>query len=272
MKIFAHEHLLFTPAQLRVHIERGDVNLSASDQKGFTGHPQCEFCRIRSASASNSPAPQATANAMESRFYDNESLFRHLREAHEQCFICTQNGTGRDQYFVNYKELEQHFESAHFTCSAQICRDAKFVVFETAGELQAHEIQTHGEALSHTTKRAMKEARRLQVDFSYDSQSATAAQTSASAAAGQDSRARAEESERRARAREMFAARGDTEDGSSSDRLRSVPGLPASGRAARGGRAAFSGQLSTDEASRQAQRDTEQKACVVRNSSSLVLH
>lgn len=45
VKIFAHEHLLFTQAQLRVHIERGDVNIS--DQKGFTGHPQCEFCRSR---------------------------------------------------------------------------------------------------------------------------------------------------------------------------------------------------------------------------------
>lgn len=47
MKIFTHEHMLYTPAQLRVHIERGDVNLNTPVQKGFTGHPQCEFCRIR---------------------------------------------------------------------------------------------------------------------------------------------------------------------------------------------------------------------------------
>lgn len=199
------------------------------------------------------------------RFYDNEALFGHLRKQHEQCFICVRNRSGRDQFFLNYQQLEQHFEQAHFTCSAQVCRDTKFVVFETAMDLQQHEMEVHGEALSHTTKRAMKEARRLQLDFSYgggssSNQASTSAESSTAAATA--------EADRRARAREMFASRdesgAESSDAASGARRRNVPGLPAAGssssRTTRGGRAGFSGQLSSTEEARKQKAEAEQRA------------
>lgn len=130
-------------------------------------------------------------------------------------------------------------------------------------DLQQHEMQVHGEALSHTTKRAMKEARRLQVDINYDH-----APSSSSAAA--ESSHSANEAERRARARQLFAARDDAPAASSSSAdtgaPRAVPGLPpqaaSSSRGGRSGRAGFSGQLSSDEEAKRQKKDAEQRACV----------
>lgn len=47
-------------------------------------HAKCDFCR-RS-------------------FYDNDALFKHCRETHEECFVCVRMGI-RHQYHLNYEYL-----------------------------------------------------------------------------------------------------------------------------------------------------------------------
>ncbi|KAJ2302342.1 hypothetical protein IWW54_006064, partial [Coemansia sp. RSA 2705] len=137
-KSFAHEHKLFTKAQLRSHYARGDGT-------GFTGHPDCEFCR-RS-------------------FYDNDQLFDHCRKKHEQCFICVRGGTGRQVYYANYQTLEEHFNSDHFSCRHPACLEKKFVVFENEIDLQSHDLAEHGQSI--VGQRARREAKHVNVNFRY---------------------------------------------------------------------------------------------------------
>ncbi|KAJ2000028.1 hypothetical protein GGI04_004318 [Coemansia thaxteri] len=137
---FSHEHRLFTKAQLRTHYSRGDGT-------GFTGHPQCDFCRAS--------------------FYDNDQLFDHCRHKHEQCFICVRNGTGRHVYFADYQSLEKHFNSDHFPCRHAFCHEKKFVVFENSIDLQGHELEAHGS--SFVGQRARREAKQVNLNFQYSS-------------------------------------------------------------------------------------------------------
>ncbi|RKP39561.1 hypothetical protein BJ085DRAFT_20324, partial [Dimargaris cristalligena] len=115
-KAFAHEHRLFSKPQLTAHYRKGD-------KTGFTGHPSCEFCHRA--------------------FYDNDALFDHCRERHEQCFVCVNNGQGRQQYYRNYQALENHFHKAHFVCNKPECLEKKFVVFDSEIDLKAHMLEEH---------------------------------------------------------------------------------------------------------------------------------
>lgn len=83
-------------------------------------HPQCQFCKT---------------------FYlDDDKLYAHLQEAHETCSICERNGRIHE-YYLNFSELERHYDKEHFTCNDEGCRG---VVFPTAIELQAHQHLRHG--------------------------------------------------------------------------------------------------------------------------------
>lgn len=93
-KIFAHEHTLFTPAGLGIHMREGEVGAGKGEEgggtgkeggEGFRGHPRCDFCGIH--------------------FHDADELYAHCRDKHEQCFICTRNGVGRWQYYLDYNAL-----------------------------------------------------------------------------------------------------------------------------------------------------------------------
>ncbi|KAJ1875098.1 hypothetical protein LPJ55_000909 [Coemansia sp. RSA 990] len=140
---FAHEHRLFTKAQLRAHYARGD-------NTGFTGHPNCQFCRTS--------------------FYDNDQLLDHCRKKHEQCFICVRNGSGRQVYYANYNTLEEHFNSDHFPCRHPLCLEKKFVVFENEIDLQSHELAEHKQSL--VGQRARREAKQVSLDIRYASSGA----------------------------------------------------------------------------------------------------
>ncbi|KAJ2491254.1 hypothetical protein IWW37_002421 [Coemansia sp. RSA 2050] len=135
---FSHEHRLYTKAQLRAHYSRGDGT-------GFTGHPQCDFCRTS--------------------FYDNDQLFDHCRKKHEQCFICVRNGTGRHVYFADYSALEKHFNNDHIPCRHAFCLEKKFVVFENDIDLQSHELEVHGSSI--VGQRARREAKQVSVNLQY---------------------------------------------------------------------------------------------------------
>ncbi|KAK9238176.1 hypothetical protein V1525DRAFT_401750 [Lipomyces kononenkoae] len=119
-KVFIYEHKLYTHKALLRHERVGD-------EEGFTGHPECQFCRTR--------------------FYSSDELRVHYREQHERCHICDQRLTGNSepQYFLNYDALEQHFRDQHFLCPATSCLAKKFVVFENEIDLKAHQISEHPE-------------------------------------------------------------------------------------------------------------------------------
>ena len=151
LKIFAHEHSLYTPTQLSAHTTQGDQgptkgkNLaSLTTAGGFTGHPPCQFCQVT--------------------YYDSDQLYEHCRDRHEQCFICSRTEGGRHNYFRDYSMLEEHFRMQHYICTAPECLERKFVVFEDEIDLKGHQLDAHGAG----DKRALKEARRLATNFHYD--------------------------------------------------------------------------------------------------------
>ncbi|KAG0650797.1 RING-type E3 ubiquitin transferase hel2 [Hyphodiscus hymeniophilus] len=132
-KVFTHEHELFTDKELDKHMKKGDDNPGAVDQSGFKGHPECGFCR--------------------KRFYGEDELYVHCREAHERCFICDRRDGGRPQYYVNYPALEMHFRKDHFPCLDARCQEQKFVVFPTQLDLKAHQLSEHGDTMSKDVRR-----------------------------------------------------------------------------------------------------------------------
>ncbi|KAF2737860.1 hypothetical protein EJ04DRAFT_532810 [Polyplosphaeria fusca] len=138
-KVFTHEHELFTPADLKKHQKFGDDNPGAVDQSGFKGHPDCGFCR--------------------QRFYGDDELYTHCRDKHERCHICDRRSEGRkQQYYVDYNELEVHFRKDHFLCPDRECLEKKFVVFDSEMDLKAHQVEVHPNGMS---KDALRDARRV---------------------------------------------------------------------------------------------------------------
>jgi hypothetical protein len=81
-KVFSHEHTLYTAAQLAVHLPSMSSRMRRSTQKDPKDipeggvHPLCEFCR--------------------ECFFDADELYAHMREKHEECFLCKRNNV-RDQ-------------------------------------------------------------------------------------------------------------------------------------------------------------------------------
>ncbi|KAH3899272.1 E3 ubiquitin-protein ligase HEL2 SCDLUD_004708 [Saccharomycodes ludwigii] len=116
---FPSELPIFTHNQLRNHQVKGNSST------GFNGHPLCAFCN-------------------KLRFYGDDELYRHMRDKHEKCHICNQIDPNNPQYFKNYDQLFEHFQSAHYVCTVRSCLDAKFVVFKTDLDLQAHIAKEHG--------------------------------------------------------------------------------------------------------------------------------
>ncbi|KAF5334514.1 hypothetical protein D9611_013777 [Ephemerocybe angulata] len=152
-KVFAHEHVLYPPNVLPIHLpsmhQRGNKSISPDKVEGGV-HPLCEFCR--------------------ECFFSSDELYPHMRERHEECFICKRNEV-RDQYFQNYEQLEKHFNTVHFPCRQAECQAKKFVVFNSALDLKAHMVEEHGGDMS---ARDRKDARRIQADFTFEEPRAAA--------------------------------------------------------------------------------------------------
>ncbi|KAK9369625.1 hypothetical protein V1509DRAFT_469788 [Lipomyces kononenkoae] len=136
-KVFIYEHKLYTHKALLRHERVGD-------EEGFTGHPECQFCKTR--------------------FYSSDELRVHYREQHERCHICDQRLTGNSepQYFLNYDALENHFRDQHFLCPATSCLAKKFVVFENEIDLKTHQISEHPEVFG-----TGKSARTIEANFHF---------------------------------------------------------------------------------------------------------
>jgi hypothetical protein len=147
-KIFPYEHTLYTSAQLTKHHREGDREFNKEDETGFTGHPECAFCKMR--------------------FFGDDELFVHCRDQHEQCFLCVRNGN-RHEYYANYSSMEDHFKLDHSMCLYPQCLEKKFVVFDSPIDLKAHEVEVHGESLSGLQRSLQTDARKLELNFQYDS-------------------------------------------------------------------------------------------------------
>lgn len=77
-KVFAHEHALYPPNILPYHVPSMYRQQKASPKEQIEGgiHPLCEFCR--------------------ECFFDDDELYSHMREKHEDCFVCKRNNV-KDQ-------------------------------------------------------------------------------------------------------------------------------------------------------------------------------
>ena len=71
------------------------------------------------------------------------------------------------QYFYNdYNELRDHFYADHYLCTEPHCEKNKFVVFRTEIDLKSHRLELHHGDMS---KAASREARKVELEFSYNS-------------------------------------------------------------------------------------------------------
>lgn len=147
-KIFPYEHTLYTSAQLTKHHQEGDKEFNKDDETGFSGHPECAFCKVR--------------------FFGDDELFVHCRDQHEQCFLCVRNGN-RHEYYANYASLEEHFKSDHYMCLYPQCLEKKFVVFDSPIDLKAHEVEVHGESTAGLQRSMQTQNRQLELNFQYES-------------------------------------------------------------------------------------------------------
>ncbi|OJT06115.1 E3 ubiquitin-protein ligase hel2 [Trametes pubescens] len=148
-KVFAHEHALYDPSQLPLHLPmmaRGNRHAHTKPSQQIEGgiHPLCEFCR--------------------ECFFGDDEIYAHMREKHEECFVCKRNEV-KDQYFRNYEALEDHFMHAHYPCRRAECLARKFVVFGSAIDLKAHMVEDHGADMSARDRR---DARRVEADFEFE--------------------------------------------------------------------------------------------------------
>ncbi|KAJ7187604.1 hypothetical protein GGX14DRAFT_611193 [Mycena pura] len=149
-KVFAHEHALYPPNILPLHLPSMLSNARSNksfgkgkDKDQIEGgvHPLCEFCR--------------------ECFFGDDELYAHMREAHEECFICKRQNV-RDQYFLNYAAMEGHFTNDHYPCTHTTCLARKFVVFGSALDLKAHAVEEHGGELG---KGGLRDARRVEAGW-----------------------------------------------------------------------------------------------------------
>lgn len=136
LKIFTFERRCYTRQELAHHRRKGD-----RDNTSHRGHPLCEFC--------------------DTRYVDNDELFRHLRRQHFFCHFC--DADGKHQYYFNVDELRQHFADEHYLCEEGECKTNPLTgVFRSDIDLKAHIATEHSR---HLSKSATKQARTLELEF-----------------------------------------------------------------------------------------------------------
>ncbi|XP_076275252.1 E3 ubiquitin-protein ligase ZNF598 isoform X2 [Rhynchophorus ferrugineus] len=136
LKIFSFERKCYTRQDLAHHRRKGD-----RDNTSHRGHPLCEFC--------------------DTRFMDNDDLFRHLRRNHLFCHLC--DADGKYQYYATLSDLKIHFHEEHFLCEEGECKNMPLTaVFRSNIDFKAHITQEHSKSMS---KSATKQARTLEFEF-----------------------------------------------------------------------------------------------------------
>ena len=93
-QVFISEQMLYTREEMKQHMKVGDVT-GALAESGFSGHPQCRFCR-RS-------------------FYGDNELFAHMQQNHEQCHLCRRARPDKYVYYRDYAELDGGHHFSHLS-------------------------------------------------------------------------------------------------------------------------------------------------------------
>ncbi|XP_013417528.1 E3 ubiquitin-protein ligase ZNF598 [Lingula anatina] len=138
LTIFSSERKHYDRKDLATHRRLGDV-----DDKSYKGHPNCEFCDVR--------------------YFDNDELLKHLRKDHYFCHFCDTDGL--QDYFENYKDLQDHFRGQHYLCEEDECRGVQFTnAFRSDIDLRAHKATEHTKAMK---KAQARQARTLDIEFNY---------------------------------------------------------------------------------------------------------
>jgi len=137
LDLFTHERKIYSRELLVRHRRKGDEGDSS-----HKGHPLCQYC--------------------DTRFFDNEELFKHLRKDHYFCHLC--DADGLQAFYADYPNLRSHFARDHHLCEEPECEEKKFVVFRTEIDLKGHRLAQHAGGLS---KASSKEARKVELDFQY---------------------------------------------------------------------------------------------------------
>ncbi|OBZ65803.1 E3 ubiquitin-protein ligase hel2 [Grifola frondosa] len=146
-KVFAHEHALYAPSQLPLHLPsmgRSHKNAHPKEQIEGGVHPFANFAA--SVSSVTTSSMRTCASVMKSVSFANATSFRNYDALPE----VTQ---------------EQHFMHAHHPCMQPQCLARKFVVFGTALDLKAHMVEDHGADMSARDK---KDARRVPAAFEFE--------------------------------------------------------------------------------------------------------
>lgn len=140
---FSHEQKVYSRPDLAQHRRVGDPN-----DTSYKGHPLCKFC--------------------DDRFLDDDELHRHLRKNHFWCHICEKDG--KQLYFQDYANLRQHFREDHYLCEEDMCKYEQYTsVFRSEIDFQAHTALKHSQKM---TKAQVRQARQLEVDIIFNTQSA----------------------------------------------------------------------------------------------------
>ncbi|XP_066259640.1 E3 ubiquitin-protein ligase ZNF598 [Euwallacea similis] len=135
LKIFSFERPCYTRQELAYHRRKGDKNNTS-----HRGHPLCEFC--------------------DTRFMDNDELFRHMRRTHLFCHLC--DADGKHEYYVSMEDLKRHFRDEHFLCEEGECKTMPLTaVFRSDIDLKAHLMTDH----KCMSKSAIRQARTLELEF-----------------------------------------------------------------------------------------------------------
>ena len=147
--VFVMELPRYRPKQLTLHCTQGDLTA------GFSGHPLCALgasTELRQRHVERTPPhppPPPAGKFCDARHYDDAALYTHLHRDHFHCHWCSANQPpGTRQYYNAYADLERHFERAHYLCREPSCRAARYGVFSSALDLQAHNVDVHNAPVS----------------------------------------------------------------------------------------------------------------------------
>ncbi|KRZ14620.1 Zinc finger protein [Trichinella zimbabwensis] len=126
--LFSEERQFFTRVALAKHRRIGNNKML-----GERGHPLCKFC--------------------DERYFDNDMLFRHCRNAHYFCHFCTNNKM--NDFFPTLDALKDHFRSNHFFCELDNCANEPHgVVFENKIDYQIHMNSNHFNTMDRSSSRS----------------------------------------------------------------------------------------------------------------------
>lgn len=120
---FWFEMQIYTPEKLARH-KKGQLS-----EPGFSGHVYCVHC--------------------EKYLYNMDEAKKHCHLQHQLCTVCGVLGI-RQQYYSNYKALEEHYKARHYCCTDPACVKNLCYVYAYKSELWTHSLIHHSRDIKLT--------------------------------------------------------------------------------------------------------------------------